>query len=72
MNSERYLERHYLKGPPFFENINFTKWKNNFENYVKSIDQDLWHVISIGDFQPTEIDFENQSENFKRKFYKKL
>ena len=72
MESERYLEGNSLKGPSFFENINFTKWKNRFESYVKSIDQDLWHVFSIDDFQPTEIDFENQTENFKRKFYKKL
>ena len=43
-----------------FEKENFLEWKIKFENYVKSIDQDLWHIISIGDFKPTKTSFENQ------------
>jgi endo-1,4-beta-mannosidase len=50
MESERYLEGRSLNEPPFFKNENFVIWKNEFESYVKSIDQNLWHVISIGDF----------------------
>lgn len=50
----------------------FSEWKNRFESYVKSIDHDLWHVISSGDFQPMEMNFENQSEFFKRKFCKNI
>lgn len=34
----------------FFEIENFVILKNEFESYVKSIDNNLWHVISIGDF----------------------
>jgi alpha-D-ribose 1-methylphosphonate 5-triphosphate diphosphatase PhnM len=30
------------------------------KNYVKSIDQDLWHIISFGDFKPKKTSFENQ------------
>jgi hypothetical protein len=32
---------------------------------VKSIDLDLWHIISIGDLQPTIMDFENQYNNLQ-------
>jgi catalase len=32
---------------------------------VKSIDQDLWHIISIGDFKPTKTSFENQNDYLK-------
>ena len=44
----------------------------NIESYVKPIDHDLWHVISIGDFQPIKTNFENQNEFFKRKFCKNI
>ena len=59
MESEKYLERKMTFKPPYFENKNFSERKNKFENYVKSIDPDLWHIISIGDIQ-TKTDFENQ------------
>ena len=49
MESEKYLEGKMIFKPPYFENENFSEWKNKFENYVKSIDQDLWHIISIGE-----------------------
>ena len=49
MESKWYLEGRYLNEPPFFENENFVIWKNEFESYVKSIDHNLWHVISIDD-----------------------
>ena len=32
---------------------------------MKLIDQDLWHVISIGDFKPTKTIFENQNDRSK-------
>ena len=67
MDSERNIEGFSLNEPPFFENENFVEWKNEFESYVKSIDHDLWYVISIGDFQPN---FDNH--NFIRKFCKKI
>ena len=50
MESKRYLEGRSLNEPPFFKNENFVIWKNEFESYVKSIDHNLWHVISISDF----------------------
>ena len=31
---------------------------------MKSIDQDLWHFNSIGDFKPTKTSFENQEDQF--------
>ena len=51
MEFEKYLEGESFLKPPLFENYTFLEWKNKFENYVKSIDLDLWHVISIGDFE---------------------
>ena len=32
---------------------------------MKSINYDFWHVISIGDFQPTKTIFEKQDNYFK-------
>jgi hypothetical protein len=37
---------------------------------VKSIDLDLWHIISTGDLQPTKMDFENQSNHLQTKIDK--
>jgi molybdopterin converting factor small subunit len=37
---------------------------------VKSIDLDLWHIISIGDLQPTKMDFENQYNKLQTKIDK--
>jgi hypothetical protein len=51
--------------PPYFENTSFLEWKNRFESYVKLIDDDLWHVISIGNFQSTKPTFEKQDNYFK-------
>ena len=62
MESEKYLEGEFMQTPPLFENYTFLEWRNKFENYVKSIDLDLWHVISIGDFQPTKTIFESQTK----------
>ena len=36
---------------------------------MRSFDQDLWHIIFIGDFKPTKTSFENQDDY--RKFDKK-
>ena len=49
MEFEKYLEGEFMLQPPLFENDHFLEWINKFENYVKSIDLDLWHIISIGD-----------------------
>jgi hypothetical protein len=70
MEFEKYLEREFMQQPPLFENDHFLEWKNKFENYVKSIDLDLWHIISIGDLKPTKMDFENQYNNLQTKFDK--
>ncbi|GJT87688.1 retrovirus-related pol polyprotein from transposon TNT 1-94 [Tanacetum coccineum] len=54
--------------------------KERFETYVKSKDLDLWHVITISDFQPiqqnpeTKLDevtpFEKQSDDLKKRLVK--
>jgi endo-1,4-beta-mannosidase len=67
MESERYLEGHSLNEPPFFVNENFVIWINEFESYVKSIDHNIWHVISIGAFQPMKVNFENH-KTLKQKY----
>ena len=61
MDFENLKEGQSIQKPPKFDKENFLEWKNKFENYVRSIDQDLWHVISIGDFKPTKTSFENQN-----------
>jgi hypothetical protein len=70
MEFEKYLEGELTQKPPLFENDHFLEWKNKFENYVKSIDLDLWHIISIGDLKTTKMDFENQYNNLQTKFDK--
>ena len=70
MEFEKYLEGEFTQKPPLFENDHFLEWKNKFENYVKSIDLDLWHIISIGDLKPTKMDFENQYNNLQTKIDK--
>ena len=62
MDFENLKEGQSIQKPPLFEKENFLEWKSKYENYVKSIDQDLWHIISIGDFKPTKTSFENQNE----------
>ena len=66
MESEKYLEGNMTFKPPYFENTSFLEWKNRFESYVKLIDYDLWHVISIGNFQSTKTTFEKQDNYFKK------
>ena len=65
MESEKYLEGNMTFKPPYFENTSFLEWKNRFESYVKSIDYDLWHVISIDDIQSINTIFEEQNNCFK-------
>lgn len=72
MEFEKYLEREFTQKPPLFENDHFLEWKNKFENYVKSIDLDLWYIISIGDLKTTKMDFENQYNNLQTKMIKTL
>ncbi|GJT38894.1 hypothetical protein Tco_0938759 [Tanacetum coccineum] len=52
VDSDKYLEGQFMQRHPLFESDSFIYWKNRFETYVKSKDQDLWHVITNGDFQP--------------------
>ena len=66
MESEKHLEGSMIVKPPYFENISFLEWKIIFENFVKSIDIDLWYIISFGDFQPTKTIFDKDDKNYKR------
>jgi endo-1,4-beta-mannosidase len=70
MEFEKYLEGEFLQQPPLFENDHFLEWKNKFKNYVKSINLDLWYIISIGDPKPTKMNFQNQYNNLQTKFDK--
>ncbi|GJS08331.1 zf-CCHC domain-containing protein [Tanacetum coccineum] len=80
MDSDKYLEGQSMQRPPLFESDCFIYWKNRFKTYVKSKDPDLWHVITNGDFQPTQqnpetkvdevIPFEKQSDELKKKLAK--
>ena len=45
MDFENLKEGQPIQNPPLFEKEKFLEWKSKFENYVKSIDQDLWHII---------------------------
>ena len=65
MDFENLKEGQSTQKPPLFEKENFLEWVNNFEKYVRSIDQDLWHIISIGDLKPTKTSFENQDDYLK-------
>lgn len=62
MDFENFKEGQPIQNLPLFEKENFLEWKSKFENYVKSIDQDLWHIISIGDYKSTKTSFENQND----------
>lgn len=64
MDFENLKEGQPIQNPPLFEKQNFLEWKSKLENYVKSIDQDLWHIISIGNLKPTKTSFENQDDQF--------
>ena len=72
MESKKYLEGNIVFKPPYFENICFLEWKNRFESYVKSIDYNLWHVISIGDINSINSNFEKQNNLAKIIIYKAL
>ena len=79
MDFENIKEGKFIQKLPLFEKENFLEWKSDFESYVKSIDQDLWHVISIGDFKPkTSLEnkrgYPNLYKNIKAKkmIYKAL
>ncbi|GKC50270.1 hypothetical protein Tco_1073015, partial [Tanacetum coccineum] len=66
-----------MQRAPLFESDGFIYKKNIFETYVKSKYLDLWHVITNGDFQPTEINpitkkdeiipFEKKSDDLKKR-----
>ena len=80
MEFEKYLEGQSMQRPPLFESDGFLYWKNRFETYVKSKDLDLWHVITNGDFLPTQnnpetnkdeiVPFEKQNDDLKRRLSK--
>jgi endo-1,4-beta-mannosidase len=65
MDFENLKERKSIQRPLLFEKENFLEWKSKFEKYIRSIDHDLWHIISIGDFKPTKTSFENQDDYLK-------
>lgn len=69
---EKYLEGKIAFKPPFLVNENFLTWKNQFESYVKSIDYDLWHVISIGDIKSINTIFEKHNNLEKFIIYKAI
>ncbi|GJW57251.1 retrovirus-related pol polyprotein from transposon TNT 1-94 [Tanacetum coccineum] len=80
MESEKYLEGESMERPSLFESDGFIYWKNRFETYMKSKDLDLWHVITCGDFTPTQnnpetkkdeiVPFDKQNDDFKKKLAK--
>ncbi|GJS37748.1 hypothetical protein Tco_0536130 [Tanacetum coccineum] len=53
MDLENYKEGQSMQRSPLFEAYGFIYWKNRFEIYVKSKDNDLWHIIVDGDYKPT-------------------
>ncbi|GJZ88477.1 zf-CCHC domain-containing protein [Tanacetum coccineum] len=69
-----------MQRQPLLESDEFIYWINRFETYVKSIDLDIWHVITYDDFPPTEnnsetkkdeiIPFDKQSDDLKRRLAK--
>ncbi|GJX58035.1 retrovirus-related pol polyprotein from transposon TNT 1-94 [Tanacetum coccineum] len=79
MESEKYLEGQSMQRPPVFESDGFIYWKNRFETYVKSKD-DLWHVITDGDFLTIQnnpetkkdevVPFHKQNDDLKKKLAK--
>jgi hypothetical protein len=72
MEMKKYLEGKIVFKPPFLVNENFLTWKNQFESYVKSIDYDLWHVISIGDIKSINTIFEKHNNLAKFIIYKAI
>ena len=80
MEFEKYQEGQSMQRPPLFETDSFIYWKTRFETYVKSKDLDLWHIITMGDFEPFEynsetkqnefVSYENQSDVLKKKLAK--
>ena len=70
MDSERKIEGFSLNKPSFFDNENFKKWKNRFESYVKSIDHDLRHVISVGIFNQWKLTLKVKMNYSKNSFVK--
>ncbi|GJT40341.1 hypothetical protein Tco_0940206 [Tanacetum coccineum] len=80
LESEKYLEGQSMQRPPLFESDGFIYWKNRFETYVKSKDLDLWHVITDGDFPPSQnnletkkdevVPFHKQNDDLKKKLAK--
>nr|GEW10969.1 DUF4219 domain-containing protein/UBN2 domain-containing protein [Tanacetum cinerariifolium] len=69
-----------MQRPPLFKSDGFIYWKNRFETYVKSKDQDIWHVITYGDFPPIQhnletkkdetVSFDKQNDDLKKKLAK--
>ena len=57
MDFENLKEGQSIQNQSLFVIENLLEWKSNFENYVKSIDQDLWHIISFGNFKPKKTSF---------------
>nr|GEU30234.1 DUF4219 domain-containing protein/UBN2 domain-containing protein [Tanacetum cinerariifolium] len=62
MESKKYLEGKSMQRAPLFESDGIIYWKNRFETYVKSKNLDLWHVITYGDFPPTQNNPETKND----------
>ncbi|GJZ65511.1 zf-CCHC domain-containing protein [Tanacetum coccineum] len=80
MESEKYLEGQSMQRPPLFESDGFIYWINRFETYVKSKNQDLWHITTYGDFPPVQnnletkkdeiVPFDKQNDDLEKKLAK--
>jgi hypothetical protein len=80
MEFEKYQEGQSMQRPSLFETDSFIYWKTRLETYVKSKDLDLWHVITMGHFEPIEynpktkqneiVSYDKQSESLKKKLAK--
>ncbi|GJT88258.1 hypothetical protein Tco_1069975 [Tanacetum coccineum] len=80
MDFDKYLEGKSMLRASLFESDDFIYWKNRFETYVKSKDQDRWHVIIEGDFKHIQknpetnkdeiVSYEKQNDDLKKRLAK--
>jgi len=54
MSKVKYIaEGGSLNRPPLFDGSNYYFWKGKMELFLRSQDNDMWTVITDGDFVPT-------------------
>ena len=61
-----------MQRPPLFKAKAFINWKNRFETYVKSKDNNHWHIIFDGDYKPIVRNTStgrNESDPYERQNY---